>query len=41
MFRSVFTVYHRLRYLLPGKSVKMAETVGGGVSQSFFPKGFQ
>ena len=30
------TVYHRLQYLLPGESVKMADTTGSGVSQTFF-----
>ena len=32
----IITVYHRLQYLLPGESVKMADTTGSGVSQTFF-----
>ena len=34
------SVYHRLQYLLPGESVKMADTTGSGVSQTFFSKAF-
>ena len=39
-FRSIITVYHRLQYLVPGESVKMADTTGSGVSQTFFSKAF-
>ena len=31
-------VYFRLRYLLPGESVKMADTTCSGVSQTFFQR---
>ena len=33
-------MYHRLQYLLPGESVKMADTTRSGVSQTFFTKAF-
>ena len=39
-FLVIPTVYHRLQYLLPGESVKMADTTGSGVSQTFFSKAF-
>lgn len=32
-------MYHLLRYLLPGESVKKADTAGSGMSQPFI-KGF-
>ena len=41
MTDTVIAVYHRLRYLLPGESVKMADSAGSGVSQTLFFKGFQ
>ena len=34
------TVYHRLQYLLPGESVKMADTTRSGVSQNVFSQAF-
>ena len=33
-------MYHRLQYLLPGVSVKMADTTRSGVSQTYFSKAF-
>ena len=33
-------MYHRLKYLLPGESVKMVDTTRSGVSQTFFSKAF-
>ena len=37
-FSSYITVYHRLQYLLPGESVKMADMTRSGVSQTFFQR---
>ena len=36
--QAINTVYHRLQYLLPGESVKMADTTRSGVSQTFFQR---
>ena len=33
-------MYHRLQYLLPGESVKMADMTRSGVSLTFFSKAF-